>query len=393
MFRRDLSDRTEHVLVRYIIWPMLQIICGLAGAVVATASLLMAMGSVQARAAIFNDGPSPTGMQSGNMPQAKFTTYYNRVFIEHLTKTFIHLRLCTKQTLPEKSGQMFRNFMQLPLPANTNEQFEGTIGNPIVVTTNFEDIIVGQWCDYTNVSDKAFITSITDDMTALRRNLAYRLAFTVDDLVMTNFDYLRTLDTKTANQDVTASPYEITKATIEQMPASLEGQDVMPMDDGWFHGKIHPFLVGDMIALDTGNNSIVDIWKHTTEGQAKLQVLDDYDGEGVRCLELFGCKWMKSTNCTQTANWQSSGDTGVSTYLAGKDAMLFVDLPRKRGTNLADGNWKNMTLWAGEYSMGNSYDPPGVIAAGTSYNAIFGLGPPPDPTSRARIAIAVPQTT
>lgn len=386
-------ERMSLFLVRFIFWPLIQLVAALGSAVAVTFQLSMLAGSMQACAAICNDGPSPTGMQTGNMPQARYTTHYNRVFLEHLTKTLIHLRLCTMQTLPEKSGQMFRNFMQLPLPANLTEQLEGTIDNPILVTTNFEDIIMGQWADYTNVSDKAFCTSITDDMTALRKNLAYRLAFTVDDLTMINFDYLRTLDTKTANQDNTTTPYFFSKAQIEQSPASLEGQDVMPMEDGWFHGKIHPFFVGDMTALDTTNNSIVDIWKHTVEGQAKLQALDDYDGQGVKCLELFGCKWMKSTNCTQTTNWQGGGGTALSTYLAGKDAMMFVNLPRKRGTNLADGNWRNMTLWAGEYQQGNSYDPPSVIAAGTSYNVILGIGPPPDPTSRARIFKAIPQTT
>jgi hypothetical protein len=386
-------ERASLWLVSFILWPLVQLILALGSAVAVTFQLAMYAGKLQASAAICNDGPSPTGMQSGNMPQAKFTVHYNKVFLEHLTKTLIHLRLCTMMTMPEKSGQLFRNFMQLPLSANLTQAVEGTIGNPIQVQTNFEDIILGQWVDYTNVSDKSFITSITDDMTELRKNLAYRLAFSMDDLTMIQFDALRTMDPKTKNQDSLTAPYKMDKSIIEQMPHSLEGQDVQPMEGGYFRGKIHPFLAGDLVAFDTTNNSIVDIWKHTTEGQMRLEGLDDYDGKSVRVLELFGCRWMKSTNCTQTPAYQGGATTALSTYLAGKDSMIFVNLPRANGTAIADGNWRNMTLWAGEYSQGNAYDPGRVIAAGTSFNFIGGWGAPPDPTSRARIAESVPQTT
>ena len=177
------------------------------------------------------------------------------------------------------------------------------------------------------------------------------------------------------------------------MPASLLGAKVLPMETGYFYGKIHPFFVGDMTALDNSNNSIVDIMKHTPEGQLKLTELTDADegDEPIRVLELFGTRWLSSTNCTQTANWQGSGLTGLSTYCAGNDAMIFVNLPSARHTD-PHPKWENMNLWAGEYQR-SAYDGAGVIAAGTSYNTILGIGPSPDTVSRARIAIAVPQTT
>ena len=391
-------ERTSYLLVQYVFWPLMQLVLALGSAICVTGKLLLVAGTMQAHAAIANDGPSPTSMQSSNMPQAKYTTYYNRVFMKFLYQKLTKLRLCTYMTMPEKSGQVFRNFMQLPLPANTNQQLEGTISNPITVTTNFQDIIMGQWADYLNFSDKAFITSISDDLVNYRKNMAYRLGLIIDDLVEVNLQYLRTLDSKTANQDVTTAVsglYPFTKQIIEQMPASLLGQNVMPHSDGYLHGSIHPFYVGDMTALDNTNNSIVDIWKHTKEGQLKLEKLTSgpNEDEGVSIIELMGCRWMTSTNQTQFPAWQGSALTGISTELTGEDAMVFVNLPRAKGTNINDGKWEGMTLWAGEYSQGNSYDPARVIAAGTSYNVILGIGPPPDVTSRARIAVAVPQTT
>ena len=391
-------ERMSYFLVNYILWPLVQLILALGSAICVTGKMLLVAGRMQAGAAIANDGPSPTSIQSSNMPQAKYTTFYNRVFMKHLFPKLNKFRLCTHMTMPEKSGQVFRNFMTVPLPANTNQQLEGTISNPVTVSVNFQDVIMGQWADYLNFSDKAFITSISDDLVNYRKNMAQRLALTLDDLVMVNLDYLRTLDSKTANQDVTVltnSTYPFTKQQLEQMPASLLGQNVQPHADGFFHGSVHPFFVGDLTALDTGNSSIVDIWKHTTEGQMKLEALSSGPEEdsGVPVIELFGTRWMTSTNQTQYPAWQSSGLTALSTYLTGEDAMVVVTLPRPKGTNIAEGHWQGMTLWAGEYSQGNSYDPARVIAAGTSYNVILGVAPPPDTTSRARICNAVPQTT
>ena len=346
-----------------------------------------------ASAATCGDGASPAALNTGNMPQAGLTVHYNKMFMKWLAQRLNKLQLCTRMTLPEKSGLTFRNFMLSPIGPNLTQQVQGTIGSPISIACNFRDIMMGQWADFTNFNDLTFMTSISDDLLNYRKMMAYRLAQTIDTLIMINLDYLRTLDPNTANQDSTVGPlYAFTKQIIEQMPASLLGQSVRPMETGYFYGSIHPFFVGDMIALDNTNNSIVDILKHTEEGQLKLEeLMDDDEGGEIKVLELQGARWLRSTNQTQTTNWQGSGLTALSTYLCGEDAMIFVNLPSARHTD-PHPKWENMDLWAGEYAR-SSYDPAGVIAAGTSYNTILGIGPSPDNTSRARIAKAVPQTT
>lgn len=368
-----------------------QVILALGSAV--TAPFLL-MGVMQAQTAVLNDGFSPTSMQSGNTPQAALTVRYNRNFIENLKAKTTKLRLCTRFPMPMNAGQVFRDFMITPLTANTTEQSEGTVGSPISVSINYQDILLGQWADYLNISDKAFVTSISDDLMNYEREMAYRLALSIDDLVMAFFDYLRTLDSKTANQDVTTGNFQLTKQQIEQAPFSLGGQNAPPMDKGYYCGSIHNFFVGDLLALDNSNNSIVDIMKHTPEGQMKLEELPDGpEGDEVGIISLFGCRWMMSTNQTQTASYQSSSQTAVRTYLAGKDAAIAVKLDRPDRTNIDDGQAKNMNLWRGEYKPGNVADAAGVIGAGTSYNFIGGFGLPPDTTSRARCWDAVPQTT
>lgn len=353
--------------------------------------------AAQARGLSFADGFSTTSMQSGNTPQAALTTHYNKNFTENLKAKTVMLRMCTRYSMPEKAGQVWRQFMIQPLNANTTQTTEGTVGSGISVAINYQDYQLGQWADFLNISDKAFITSISDDLMMYEREMAYRLALSIDDLVMAQFDYLRTLDSKTANQDCLTGNYQLTKQQIEQVPYSLMGQNVMPMDRGYFCGKIHPFFVADLMALDNSNNSVVDILKHTPEGQLKLEELPDGpEGDEVGIINLAGGRWMMSTNCTTSTTSPvavASGQTSVRTYIAGKDAVIAIKLERADRTKIDDGSYKNMTLWRGEYKAGSVADPAGVIGAGTSYNVILAFGVPPDTTSRARCFDAIPQTT
>jgi hypothetical protein len=385
-------DVAANWLVKYILWPLVMLVLAMASAIVATGAMIMEMGKQAAYAPAFGDGPGQAAQTSANMPQARLTVHYNRVFMQWLYMHLNKMLMCSHMDLPEKSGQTFRNFMSIPLGPDTQQQTEGQVGPPEQINVNFRDIVVGQWANYNTISDLAWMTSISNDLEENRRIMAYQLATTIDDLVMYMFDYLRIWDTRTTNQDSTNAPYPFTKNIIEQMPGSLGGATVPPMKDGWYNGSIHDFFVSDL-TLDNSNNSVVDIWKHTDAGQLKLEPLDGEDGMApVKILELFGCHWRKSTNQTQTANWQGSGQTGISTYLAGMDAIVFINFPNKRHTKPGY-NWKNMDLWADEFTARTAFDANQVIAAGTGYNCVLGVGLPPDQTSRARIAIAVPQTT
>ena len=383
-------------VVRFTLNMLLPLVAAIMAAFITTARCWAEAYAMDSHGLVLHDGASPAAQTSANMPQAKYTIHYNNVFMKFLYQRLNKLLMCTHQNLPEKSGQTIRNYMNVVLGADTQQQTEGTLGPPEQISTNFRDIVVGQWANYNNISDFAFMTSISNDLENNRRVMAYQLGQTIDDLVMYMFDYLRTYDTRTTNQDSTNSPYAFTKNIIEQMPASLGGANVPPMESGFYNGSIHNFFVGDM-QIDNSNNSLVDVWKHTEAGQLKLEALTDpgYEGDApTQILSLFGCHWRQSTNQTQTANWQGSTQTGISTYLAGMDAVVFVNFPNKRHTKI-DPKWENMNLWAGMYTERTAYDPNGLIIGGTGYNCVLGVGLSPDPNavSRARVAIAVPQTT
>jgi len=390
----NLLEHLSVLISRQLVWFAMMLVAAVLAIFSASCATLVNAATVASHTPTLTDGPSPAAQTTANMPQARLTIHYNRVFMKWLYANLNKLLMVTHMDLPEKSGQTFRNFMSIPLPADVVQQTEGTIGPPEQISVDFNDIVVGQWANYNNISDLAFMTSISNDLDENRRIMAYQLGLTIDDLINAMMDYLRTWDTRTANQDATVTPYAFTKNIIEQMPGSLSGATVPAMKDGYYNGSIHPFFVSDM-AIDDSNNSVVDIWKHTEAGQLKLEGLTDPGGDGMaptKVIELFGCHWRQSTNQAQVTNWEGSGLTAIYTYLAGMDGTVFVNFPNKRHTAI-DPRWENMNLWAGEYRDRTAYDPNGLIMGGTGYNCVLGVGLPPDATSRMRIAGAVPQTT
>ena len=192
--------KISDALVRFVLWPLLQLLAAIGGAIAVSASMTLHAASLAAHAATLCDGPSPAAQTSANMPQARLTIHYNRVFMQWLYMFLNKLLLVTHMDLPEKSGQTFRNFMAITLGADTSQQTEGTINSPEQINVNFRDIVVGQWANYNNISDLAFMTSITNDLEENRRIMAYQLGQTVDDLCMYMMDYLRTFDSRTTNQ-------------------------------------------------------------------------------------------------------------------------------------------------------------------------------------------------
>lgn len=380
-------------LVRMFFLPaiaLLTVFAGFTTATVYTWQHCMGSMAAYAHAPVFGLGPSPTSMQSANMPQASQTIHYDNKFFKNLKANLVMLLLCTMREMPAHAGQAYRAFMYNTLGANTTQQTEGTVGTGITLTVNFVNYIMGQWADYVNFSDFVMDTTIDPALENVEREMAYRFAESIQALVRAQFDYLRTLDTKTATYDNTVSPYYFSKSMLEQNVASLGIQNVLPIAERKFHGVLHTAFIGDLY-IDNANNSIVDIMKHTEDGLRRLE--DLADGDECDVINLFGARWMTSTQVTQSANWQGSGQTALYSYLAGEDAVVAVKMDRPDRTKLGDGNWKNIQLWRGNYDKPSAFDAAGVIKAGTSYNWIGAFGPPPDTTSRARVWAAVPQTT
>ena len=181
----------------FLVWAIM-VLAAMGGVVMVSVTTSAQLMAVQARGHYFNDSPGAAAQTSANMPQARLSVYYNTVFIQYLYQTLNKMLMCTHFDMPEKRGQTWRNYMGSPLPADLVQQTEGSIGAPEQITTNFSDIVLGQYANYTTASDFAILTSVTQDMEMYRSILAYQLGLTIDDIINNMMNYLLISDTRTA---------------------------------------------------------------------------------------------------------------------------------------------------------------------------------------------------
>lgn len=346
----------------------------------------------QSRGFAFNDGASPASMRSGQAPQASLVTHYNAKFTKNLKSRTPAQRVCSRRHMPLNAGQKFRDFMYNPLPSNTQQTTEGTVGSGIQVTTQFLDYTIGQWADYVNFSDFLLSTTIDPMVENVEREMAYRLGLTIQKVTLAQMDAARTIDASVGALDAATATTIMTRNTGAQAAGSLRGRNVQPLEGmNRFGALLHPFFTTDMM-VDNTNNSYVDIAKHTLEGQMALKELPAVDGE-AEVLSFGGVTYLETTALTQTANWKGTGTTAIRTYVVGEDGCLAVRLERPDKTAIGDGEHKNLKLWRGKYAAGSAFDPAGLIGGGCSYNITGTWGLPPDTTMRLRAYDFVPQNT
>lgn len=363
----------------------------LIGTIAGIAYAINAAGT-QAQGFAFNDGGSPASMNSGQSVTAASVIHYNAKYVANLKSRTPAQRVCSRREMPAKAGQKWQDSMWNPLPANTQEATEGTVGPGIVVTGQSNLYTLGQWADYVNFSDLLVLTDISPLVENIERELAYRCGLTIQKLTLAQMDFSRTIDSSVGALDATSGTQIMTRNTSVEAAGSMRGRNVQPLEGmNRFGCLIHPFFVTDMM-VDNSNNSYVDIAKHTIEGQMALKELPAPNGEN-EVISFGGVTFLETTALTTSIPSWSSGKTAIRTYVVGMDGVIAVRIERPGKTSTGDGEHQNLKLWRGNYSMGTSFDPAGLIGAGTSYNVVGTWGLPPDTTMRLRAYDFVPQNT
>lgn len=348
--------------------------------------------AAQAHGLAFNDGASPASMGSGQSVTAANVIHYNAKYVANLKGRTPAQRVCSRREMPAKAGQKWQDSMWNPLPANTQETQEGTVGTGIVVTGQSNLYTLGQWADYVNFSDLLLLTDISPIVENVEREMAYRCGRTIQKLTLAQADFARTIDASVGALDATVNTQIMTRNTSVEAAGSMRGRNVQPLEGmGRFGCLIHPFFVTDMM-VDNSNNSYVDIMKHTIEGQMALKELPAPGGEN-EVISFGGVTFLETTELTSGVRAWSGGSVAIRTYIVGMDGLIAVRIERPGKTSIGDGEHQNLKLWRGNYAMGSAFDPPGLIGGGTSYNIVGTWGLPPDPVMRLRAYDFVPQNT
>jgi len=302
------------------------------------------------------------------------TVYYDREAVLTLyNNLFLYGALDLKQ-MPEKNGVALQMFGYSAMAANTTAVTEGTPFSGQTLTQNTRTITLSQYADYISFSDKVVLTAISDTVTEGSKELGYRGALTVDNIINTAIDVSANSDSAT-RINVADGTY-MTAAKARQAAMSLRSVNIKPKDNGYFYGVIASLAAFDLIN-DTNANGVSDLNKYADSLAPKNPALVGFPAAG-RIGVIGQVEWFESNSLATQTNWQSSAHTAFFNYVIGKQAIFGSSLGK---TKIGE---KNFSVDVRKYDGDNSLDPAGLIAATAAYNFFFGVAVRPGSTNGFR---------
>lgn len=375
------AQRGHKFFQRFII-PAIEFLCAMG------ASSIAYLGAVaKAHALVLGVGVSPASNLTTNLPQS-VVTQFDKVFVENLKGNTPWVRCTSRRQLDENSGNKLVLFMYQNLPAPpTTQAPEGTIQTGLTVSVVQNTSTIGNYADYMNISTYALQTAIDPALEALGVQMAYRLAQLINIIIQNTADGANAVDPLVGHLSKVGSA---TLATTDITTAvqSLQGVNALPFEDGRYFGVVSPFGVGDVL-VDSKNNSLTDVLKRTAQGNERLKELPAPDGDAVTVLDWGGATFFQSTFVKATPNYSGTTQTGLRTYLTGKDGVIGISFGAKENTQIGDGNWRNLNVWVRRLTEPSGYDPSRMIGGFASYNTMYTATLPPDPVQRIRYMDAV----
>lgn len=334
----------------------------------------------QSQTCCFNTGYSPSSNNTSNLPQSQ-AIFYEKTFIDNLKAETPFIKCSKRMEMPENSGNTLSLFMYQTLGANIAQAAEGVVGSGITIQVLNNLSKIGNFADYLNYSKFSLQLAIDPALENGAKELGYRLARTLSNLVRFTADGMNAVDASVNVQNAFNVPFA--KNNITSAIASLGGRNVKPFAGGRYRGVIHNFCVGDTLN-DTTNNSLTDVLKHTIEGQMKLEELPTGE-DSAQVIEWAGCSFFPSTEVTITPNYLAhAGVNAFRTYIFGENGVLTVSLGKKEGAQVGDGDWRNLKMYTKKYDEVSVSDAAGMIGGSTAYNVNFVPTVVPDTTGRLR---------
>jgi hypothetical protein len=191
----------------------------------------------------------------------------------------------------------------------------------------------------------------------------------VDTLIQQSFDAAIVTD-GTCDQQVADGNY-MTRAVINVAVATIRGKNGLPFEGGNMRGLIHPYVLSD-VANDITNNGVLDVEKHTREGQEWIEA-------GLvranKVIPVAGVDFVTTTNVPLLSNSPTTGKSSWCTYISAEDTIFSIGLGGFE--DVPDQNNFHASIYQFEPS---AFDPGGEIAGAVSYNFKFVATPRPGTT-------------
>lgn len=311
-------------------------------------------------------GPNPSAANVGNTLTAQAIEFDNELIPNLKSETNAFMQAAVKRVQGPGTGINRTFFQYEELGAQLNQSTDGAVGSPTFVGQISIPAQIGEWNNFGNFS--AFVTTAAIDDTVGNSAIeaSYQVGQTISELYSEELDAASTVDSNVNQSALLTTPFTMTVATLRTMKQQLVSIGVLPAPGhgGKFVGQISPNVLGDLWNGTTVNNSVIDFWKFTKEGQ---EMYDKMAGQVDQKLEIelpgTGIIFYQTPFVLKTANYQSSGLTAYRSYVCGHYALIGVWLNVPGDTELGDGDWRTIDCKVVTDAPSSAYDPVATIGA------------------------------
>lgn len=304
--------------------------------------------------AIQNAGNLSTSVQFNHLA----TVYYDRTALKPLRKQFLFWIGCDDRVMPLKNGKTIQFFRYSNLGANTTPATEGDVsGTPLAMAgSSVVTATVGQYADFTSLSDMLVDTAIDGDIVAVAADqLGYRAGLTFDTIVR------NVVDAAAASIDIAPLGDYFSSMDLANIRTRFRGLDIKGFKNGMFPTIIHPYISYDLIH-DPQVGGFMDVNKNGPQA-GKLQNLP----ETGKLLSFNNCDVYESTNVTMVAGTPNK----YRCYFFGQEGVAAIDLAGRGPTRTKDQDQTQFRINV-QKNLGPSLaSPEGKIRAFCSYNVVF----------------------
>src|ERR1035437_579902 len=212
-------------------------------------------------------GSNPSAANVGNTLTAQ-TIEFDNVLIPNLKgNTNAFVALSNRRIQGEHTGINRTFFQYEELGAQLNQSTDGSIGSPTFVGQISIPAQIGEFNNFGNFSAFVVAAAVDDTVGNSAKEASYQVGQTISELYSETLDSASTVDSNVDQSGLLSTPYTMNLATIRTMKQQLVSIGVMPKGGGSYDGAISPNVLGDLWNGTTVNNSVIDFWKYTPEGQ------------------------------------------------------------------------------------------------------------------------------
>jgi len=338
---------------------------------------------------------NPSVANVGNVLTAQTIHFDNELIPNLKSETNAFMEAAVKRVQGPGTGINRTFFQYQELAADLTQSTDGAIGSPEFVGQISIPSQIGEWNNFGNYS--AFVvTAAMDDVVGNSAiEASYQVGQTISEIYAETLDSATGVDSNVNQSGLLSSPYTMNLSTIREMKQELLAIGVLPHSDGEFCGIISPNVLGDLWNGTTVNNSVIDFWKYTKEGQETFdKMAGQVDQKMVIRLPGTGIAFRQTPFVLKSANFQSTGLYAYRTYICGAYALIGVWLNVPGDTDLDDGDWRTIDCKVVTNAPSSSYDPVATIGAWWAYRFHQTVTLPPAygtlNSQRVRVADSVP---